>query len=77
MELSTDMPPKMEFEIPQGRLVYYLAPCIGVRASRRGCIPRRLAVGSTTLVFPYSWLPTISVFSGRRLGVSVIVGYLR
>ena len=30
LELSTDMPVKMEFEIPQGRLVYYLAPCIGV-----------------------------------------------
>ena len=29
-ELSTDMPIKMEFEISQGRLVYYLAPCIGV-----------------------------------------------
>jgi len=28
--LSTDMPVKMEFEIAQGRLVYYLAPCIGV-----------------------------------------------
>ena len=30
LELSTDMPVKMGFEIPQGRLVYYLAPCIGV-----------------------------------------------
>jgi proliferating cell nuclear antigen len=30
LELSTDMPIKMEFEIPQGKLVYYLAPCIGV-----------------------------------------------
>jgi proliferating cell nuclear antigen len=30
IELSTDMPIKMDFEIPQGRLVYYLAPCIGV-----------------------------------------------
>ena len=30
LELSTDMPVKMEFEIAQGRLVYYLAPCIGV-----------------------------------------------
>ncbi len=30
VELSTDMPIKMDFEIPQGRLVYYLAPCIGV-----------------------------------------------
>jgi proliferating cell nuclear antigen PCNA len=30
LELSTDMPIKMDFEIPQGRLIYYLAPCIGV-----------------------------------------------
>jgi proliferating cell nuclear antigen len=33
IELSTDMPIKMEFELrnaPNGRLVYYLAPCIGV-----------------------------------------------
>jgi DNA polymerase III sliding clamp (beta) subunit (PCNA family) len=30
LELSTDMPIKMDFEISQGRLVYYLAPCIGV-----------------------------------------------
>jgi proliferating cell nuclear antigen len=30
IELSTDMPIKMDFEIPLGRLVYYLAPCIGV-----------------------------------------------
>jgi proliferating cell nuclear antigen len=30
LELSTDMPIKMNFELPQGRLVYYLAPCIGV-----------------------------------------------
>lgn len=30
IELSTDMPIKMDFEIPTGRLVYYLAPCIGV-----------------------------------------------
>ncbi|MBS7619260.1 proliferating cell nuclear antigen (pcna) [Candidatus Bathyarchaeota archaeon] len=30
LELSTDMPIKMSFELPQGRLVYYLAPCIGV-----------------------------------------------
>ena len=30
LELSTDMPIKMDFELPQGRLVYYLAPCIGV-----------------------------------------------
>lgn len=30
IELSTDMPIKMNFELPQGRLIYYLAPCIGV-----------------------------------------------
>ena len=30
IELSTDMPIKMDFEVPLGRLVYYLAPCIGV-----------------------------------------------
>jgi len=30
LELSTDMPIKMDFELPQGKLVYYLAPCIGV-----------------------------------------------
>jgi len=29
LELTTDMPIKMDFELPQGRLVYYLAPCIG------------------------------------------------
>jgi len=29
LELSTDMPLKMDFELPKGRLVYYLAPCIG------------------------------------------------
>ena len=29
LELSTDMPLRMDFELPQGRLVYYLAPCIG------------------------------------------------
>jgi len=29
LELSTEMPIKMDFEIPQGMLVYYLAPCIG------------------------------------------------
>jgi len=29
LELTTDMPLKMDFELPQGRLVYYLAPCIG------------------------------------------------
>ncbi|MFQ6077452.1 MAG: proliferating cell nuclear antigen (pcna) [Candidatus Bathyarchaeia archaeon] len=27
--LSTEMPIKMEFQLPQGRLVYYLAPLIG------------------------------------------------
>ncbi len=30
IELSTDMPIKMDFELPKGKLVYYLAPCIGV-----------------------------------------------
>jgi len=30
LELTTDMPLKMDFESPQGKLVYYLAPCIGV-----------------------------------------------
>jgi len=30
LELSTDMPVKLDFELTQGRLVYYLAPCIGV-----------------------------------------------
>jgi proliferating cell nuclear antigen len=33
IELSTDMPIKMDFELsnsPDGKLVYYLAPCIGV-----------------------------------------------
>lgn len=30
VDLSTDMPIKMDFELPQGRLIYYLAPCIGV-----------------------------------------------
>jgi len=30
LELSTDMPIKMNFELTQGRLIYYLAPCIGV-----------------------------------------------
>ena len=29
LELTTDMPLRMGFELPQGRLVYYLAPCIG------------------------------------------------
>jgi len=29
LELTTDMPIRMDFELPQGRLVYYLAPCIG------------------------------------------------
>ncbi|GAG84061.1 unnamed protein product [marine sediment metagenome] len=28
LELSTDMPLKMDFDLPQGRLVYYLAPMI-------------------------------------------------
>ena len=30
VELSTDMPVKLNFELPRGRLIYYLAPCIGV-----------------------------------------------
>lgn len=30
IELSSDMPIKLDFELPQGKLVYYLAPCIGV-----------------------------------------------
>lgn len=30
LELSSDMPIKLDFELPQGKLVYYLAPCIGV-----------------------------------------------
>ncbi|GAI21193.1 unnamed protein product, partial [marine sediment metagenome] len=29
LELSTDMPIRMDFEIPEGKLVYYLAPSIG------------------------------------------------
>jgi len=29
LELTTDMPLRMEFELPQGKLVYYLAPMIG------------------------------------------------
>ena len=29
LELKTDMPLRMDFELPQGRLVYYLAPMIG------------------------------------------------
>ena len=29
LELTTDMPLRMDFELPQGTLVYYLAPCIG------------------------------------------------
>lgn len=29
LELTTDMPIRMDFELPQGKLVYYLAPCIG------------------------------------------------
>lgn len=30
LELTTDMPLRMDFEQPQGKLIYYLAPCIGV-----------------------------------------------
>jgi len=30
LELSTDMPIKIDFELPQGKLIYYLAPMIGV-----------------------------------------------
>ena len=30
LELSSDMPIKLNFELSQGRLIYYLAPCIGV-----------------------------------------------
>jgi len=30
LELSTDMPIKLDFELPKGRLIYYLSPCIGV-----------------------------------------------
>ena len=30
LELTADMPIRMDFELPQGKLVYYLAPCIGV-----------------------------------------------
>jgi len=29
LELITEMPIKMNFELPQGKLVYYIAPCIG------------------------------------------------
>jgi len=29
LELTTDMPLRMDFELPQGKLVYYLEPCIG------------------------------------------------
>ena len=29
LELTTDMPLRMGFELPRGKLVYYLAPCIG------------------------------------------------
>ncbi len=29
LELNTDMPVRMDFELPQGKLVYDLAPCIG------------------------------------------------
>lgn len=30
LEFSEDMPVKLDVEIPQGRLIYHLAPCIGV-----------------------------------------------
>jgi proliferating cell nuclear antigen len=30
LELSTDMPIKIDFELIKGQLIYYLAPCIGV-----------------------------------------------
>lgn len=30
LEFTTDMPLRMNFELPQGKLIYYLAPCIGV-----------------------------------------------
>jgi len=29
LELNTDMPIRLDFELPQGKLTYYLAPCIG------------------------------------------------
>ena len=29
LELNTDMPIRLDFELPQGKLIYYLAPCIG------------------------------------------------
>jgi proliferating cell nuclear antigen PCNA len=29
LKLNTDMPIRMDFELPQGKLVYYLVPCIG------------------------------------------------
>ena len=29
LELNTDLPISLDFELPRGRLVYYLAPCIG------------------------------------------------
>ena len=29
LELNTDMPIRLDFELPQGKLVYFLAPCIG------------------------------------------------
>jgi len=29
LELDTDMPIRLDFELSQGKLVYYLAPCIG------------------------------------------------
>jgi len=30
LDLTNDMPLRMGFELPQGKLVYYLAPCIGI-----------------------------------------------
>jgi len=30
LEFTTDMPLRIDFELPQGKLVYYLAPCIGM-----------------------------------------------
>lgn len=30
IHMRTDMPVKLDVEIPQGQLIYYLAPCIGV-----------------------------------------------
>jgi len=31
LDLTTDMPLRMDFELPQGHLIYYLAPMIGAR----------------------------------------------